>query len=358
MPTYAYEGPKWVTPVVTWSFAPTSGVFTDPISAAYQALVQQAVARWDGVIGITLQQVPDSAAADIRIGFSSFGAAVNQIGNTSYSYMPGTITSFVAGVTVAAEDPAQRPVGTSGLYAGTNTSLYQVLLHEIGHALGLAHSTDPNSVMYPVATASNQDLNAGDIAGIQGLYGAQGFSQTDTTNGVSTVQTGEAYPASGPVPYLQAQDIYSGTDSLAIAAVTPNVFIHTGSGNDAITVTSGQNVLDAGQGSNFLTGGTGNDTFFVDGRGGGVTWDTLVNFHAGDTMTLWGFTDGTSGYIWADNDGTAGYTGRTIHADLAGTGGVTASVTFAGASAADTARYSITTGVVGNSSYLAVTNLG
>ena len=179
---------------------------------------------------------------------------------------------------------------------------------------------------------------------------------TDTATGVSSHPDGDAY--AGPVSYLQQQFIYAGPDGVAVAAQAPNAFIHTGSGNDAISVSSGQNVLDGGTGSNFLTGGTGNDTFFLDGRGGQVTWGTLVNFHAGDTATLWGFLGGTSTYTWADGEGAAGYTGRTLHADLAGRGGVTASVTFAGLTAADTERFAITTGTVGGSPYLAVTNLG
>ena len=45
-----------------------------------------------------------------------------------------------------------------------------MLMHEIGHALGLADNADPNSVMYYQSTgASNSTLNATDIAGTQAL---------------------------------------------------------------------------------------------------------------------------------------------------------------------------------------------
>jgi hypothetical protein len=55
-------------------------------------------------------------------------------------------------------------------HAGINTDLFSVVLHEAGHTLGLGHSDQPGSVMYPYYRMST-GLTADDIAGIQDLYG-------------------------------------------------------------------------------------------------------------------------------------------------------------------------------------------
>ena len=72
------------------------------------------------------------------------------------------------------EDPSQNPLtpNTDGnaIYSGTEATLSQVLLHEIGHALGLADNSDPHSIMYYQATAGNRTLDATDLSGIQALY--------------------------------------------------------------------------------------------------------------------------------------------------------------------------------------------
>jgi len=155
---------------------------------------------------------------------------------------------------------------------------------------------------------------------------------------------------------LHDQLILDTASPAVIVAHTPDAFIKSFSGFGAIQVLGGRNVVDAGPGSNFIVGGTGDDTFFLDGTHGAVTWDTIQGFHPGDMMTLFGFHADTSSFVWAGGEGAAGYTGRTIHADLAGTGGVTASLTFAGTTAADTDRYVISTGTVGGVDYLGVTN--
>ncbi len=156
-----------------------------------------------------------------------------------------------------------------------------------------------------------------DLAEQQLLGGAPVLAAGDATTGRPAAAQGQPY--TGPVGGLQQQYVNITPDSLNIAVSTPNWFIHSGGGEDAIAVSSGANVLDGGTGSNFLTGGSGTDTFFVDERGAtATTWSTVVNFHAADAVTLWGVAQNVFQINWLDGAGAAGATGLTLVAQAAG----------------------------------------
>ena len=181
MINYSLKGLKWTNDPITWSFADfnysvdASVPFTSAISAVYQQTVTRAFLTWESVADVTFQQLPDSAnpsqAADIRLGFADVDNG-SEIGLTAYQFEG---SSFLPGVSVFLKDPAIDPLIPNGngtfTYQGTTTQLYQVVLHEIGHALGLNHSTDPNSIMYRTLGPLNQTFDASDVAGIDAIYG-------------------------------------------------------------------------------------------------------------------------------------------------------------------------------------------
>ncbi len=94
--------------------------------------------------------------------------------------------------------------------------------------------------------------------------GVNNFAVLDQTTSQSSFQPGTPY--TGPVAGIANEFVDITPDNLDIAAITPNVFIHTGDGNDGINVSNanGNNTLDGEGGSNFLVGGNGNDTFYVN----------------------------------------------------------------------------------------------
>jgi Ca2+-binding RTX toxin-like protein len=93
-----------------------------------------------------------------------------------------------------------------------------------------------------------------------------------------------------------------------------------GSGNKAADGQAGADVIDGGTGSTFISGGGRGDadTFFLDGRGAGVSWSTITDFEQGlDRATIWGWKAGvsrvSSAFADLNNGGASGYQGLTLH---------------------------------------------
>lgn len=93
--------------------------------------------------------------------FTKSGAAANEI-TTGYVVLDATqhlASGFGAG-------PRQGPQGTEG----------QLLMHEIGHAVGLGHPAvdDPTEIMHPVMTHKKAVWGAGDLNGLRRVGATQG----------------------------------------------------------------------------------------------------------------------------------------------------------------------------------------
>jgi predicted Zn-dependent protease len=163
--------------VVTWSFATNPGTqaspFSDYVTAQYQQAIDQAMQTWADLSGLTLRQISDSVASDIRVGWGDFATSTSGVvGFTQMGNLAGG--QFQPGVIVRLEDPAETALmaGGSGqlTYTGTPTSLYEVALHEIGHALGLADNSDPGSIMFPELGTGNASPDSADISDIRSLH--------------------------------------------------------------------------------------------------------------------------------------------------------------------------------------------
>lgn len=179
MTNYAFEGPKWTNSAsITWSFARNNYAqdvaypFSSSIGSAYQSVISQAFQAWGAVPGVNLVQTTDALTTDIRVGFANLNTAVTRaIGETSYRYFGSKLSDDVI---IRLEDPGQIALQTNAsgdiVYSGYAITLFQVAAHEIGHALGLDHSTDVSSIMFPVAGTTNAKLNSSDLLGINTLY--------------------------------------------------------------------------------------------------------------------------------------------------------------------------------------------
>jgi hypothetical protein len=204
-----------------------------------------------------------------------------------------------------------------------------------------ATSTIKLDIANGAQVASDSQTAVTTMASLPRSSGGANFTITDQTTGQQIFISGDSY--SGPVQGLSQQLNLVTPNNLNITATMPNVFIRTGSGDDAIDVSkvNGNNVLDGASGSSFLTGGTGADTFFLDGRSlASDAYSTVVNFHAGDNITVFGVDATNSHLTTQDNQGAAGAKGLAYTFTSAGKPNAT--VVIAGFSSADLANGRLT----------------
>ena len=176
---------------------------------------------------------------------------------------------------------------------------------------------------------------------------------TSTATGSSTFSETELYQ--GAISNLNTQFLYDGDTPLAVVAQQSGMLITSQAQATAIQLLGGANVLDLQQGSSFLVSGSGTDTLLLHADQAQTTWNTIANFHTGDSVIIYGFTAGTSTQRWWDaNAGATNYTGATLRLDVDGNGTIDSSLTFAAKTTADTSHYLIQSGNVGGSNYLSI----
>lgn len=126
-----------------------------------------------------------------------------------------------AGTVIELENPTQDALTGTGdqqTWAGSDATLYQTLLHEIGHALGLADNADPNSVMNYDLTSSNQQLDSTDVQAIQALYGSPSASAASSAQVEALIQAMAGYATSGSAQTTTTPTTDSADQALELAA--------------------------------------------------------------------------------------------------------------------------------------------
>ena len=126
---------------------------------AFLDAVRSAVARWEQVqLPVRFEYVGDSSRAEVIFKWRR-QFDIDRTGQTDLTWdRDGHVLSAV--VTIATFDPANHPLGVEDVRV--------VALHEVGHMLGLNHSTDSTDVMFGHTMA--RDLSTRDERTAQLLY--------------------------------------------------------------------------------------------------------------------------------------------------------------------------------------------
>ena len=163
---YALIGCSFLKVSFTHRFANgTPDISADNERTAIQNAFQTWAAALCGVSFVETSGTTDFVSGWFT-GSHGDGAPFDGPGNVlAHAFYPPPCGGSFAGNMHFDEDEDWSLTGAGGTF-----DLETVALHEIGHLLGLAHSSDPNAIMYPTYSGVRRSLGQDDLDGIRRLY--------------------------------------------------------------------------------------------------------------------------------------------------------------------------------------------
>ncbi|WP_342151117.1 matrixin family metalloprotease [Methylorubrum sp. SB2] len=284
---------------VTYSFETTHYDYLDGMSwfdtfrgsfreltAMQRQQAQAALTMWDQASGIRFVEVA-AGQGDIRFGSYDFSSRFDVRDSAAFAYYPYAVGEGL---------PDGR--GAPGdVYLGREVDGYtaegtlHVLLHEIGHTLGLKHPFEGDlqldgtldNTIYTVMSYNGDTPRLGtlDITAIQSIYGTN-----DRDGGPGANWSWDAATFTLTQAGTEAGETLRGVSTANVVAA--------GGGDDIVVTWSGRDTIDGGAGDDRIEAGSGDDTLR-----GGAGADTLDGSVGNDTLdggdgddTLLGGDDG------------------------------------------------------------------
>ncbi|MBY6044590.1 M10 family metallopeptidase C-terminal domain-containing protein [Phaeobacter italicus] len=302
---------------ITYQFAdttepadlPTNTTFYDwqTFTAAERENFREAFAHIETFLNVDFVEVNGQSDPDLNLGLVSIPGSTVGIGGYSIGYRGTTITRWDGFAVFDNQQDMSRDDRES------------LILHEIGHAMGLQHSFEANPALpaefennlYTVMSYSPNPINGldsdammlFDVIALQDIWGAAQYNSGNTTYSGARTDTVDLIWDTGGVDTFDASDRSSGVrldlrqmafssfDADSDVVIGHGVTIENaigGLGRDRLTGNGSNNQLTGGRGRDTLLGETGNDSLVgnggVDILKGGSGRDTLKGGYGNDRL--------------------------------------------------------------------------
>jgi hypothetical protein len=219
---------------ITYAFVNGTGQLEGDIE---RDLIRRAFALWSDQTPLTFTEVSNASTADIVIGW-----ATGDHGDGDPFDGPGDILAHASFPNPYDNSQVFLHFDDDERWVDSETrdvDLLTVAAHEIGHTLGLAHSSDPDALMFASYSGPHRFLSEDDIAGVQSLYGVD----SDPDPAPETPAPNETPP---PVAGQDSdRDGLGDDDEVLVTGTDPNNADSDGDGLvDGVEVANRMNPLD------------------------------------------------------------------------------------------------------------------
>lgn len=176
---------KWLKSRITFAVDPSMVLGGDRL--ACMSIIRNGFSHYAPLTGLTFTEIDEFDEADIKISAQSHAAGMDGVGNIlALSGIPSGAQDLPLRSTFDQDEPWNLQ------NVGPGIIMQAVWMHELGHLVGLSHSSNPDDMMSPYYTPSMLFPQRRDRQRLAALYGVPFIESSDDNQLV----TG-AYQATG-----------------------------------------------------------------------------------------------------------------------------------------------------------------